>query len=549
MAAVTSGASGATWEQPSEVLAAGTGPLPTDLLALEGWQHDGGDAGVVAGGPVGGVGSGVWGDVAGAEAWGDASTWPEGVAGEYPYGEYPYGEYPYGDYPYGDPFGGTYDDPYTIPGYEEPLASAYPAGLGQGDIPEPTVRAYRAAAAVLAREEPGCGIDWALLAGIGRVESNHGRFGGAVVTTAGTSVPGIYGPRLDGSLAGTMVIRDTDGGALDADPVYDRAVGPMQFIPGTWARWGSDGDRDGVRNPQDIDDAALAAARYLCAGGADIGGAGASAAVRRYNNSTEYVNLVLSTAAGYRDGDVTTVPGGTAPVYGQPGPPGWVPPSVVYPGGPVGDGGTTTPGTATPGTATPGTATPGRPPSTQPPREPTTRPTTQPTRPTTAPTTQPPRTTDPTVRPTTRPTTTRPTRPTTAPTAPPSGEPTAPPSGQPTGTPSGQPTGGPSGQPTGAPSGEPTGAPSGEPTAVPSSGAPSSSAPASPAPSGTTSVAPTGAPGGPATAPVCDPDVVLDEATGTVVDAETGEPVDGAVPCEPGPTGAAAADVEPSREP
>ncbi len=47
-------------------------------------------------------------------------------------------------------------------------------------------------------------------------------------------------------------------------PTYDRAVGPMQFLPGTWGRWGSDGDRDGVSDPQDVDDAALAAARYLC---------------------------------------------------------------------------------------------------------------------------------------------------------------------------------------------------------------------------------------------------------------------------------------------
>ena len=45
---------------------------------------------------------------------------------------------------------------------------------------------------------------------------------------------------------------------------YDRAVGPMQFIPSTWSVIGVDGDNDGKRNPQDIDDAALATAVYLC---------------------------------------------------------------------------------------------------------------------------------------------------------------------------------------------------------------------------------------------------------------------------------------------
>ncbi len=51
---------------------------------------------------------------------------------------------------------------------------------------------------------------------------------------------------------------------------WQRATGPLQFIPSTWERWGSDGDGDGVADPQDIDDAAYAAARYLCASGADL---------------------------------------------------------------------------------------------------------------------------------------------------------------------------------------------------------------------------------------------------------------------------------------
>ena len=183
------------------------------------------------------------------------------------------------------------------------------SGLGAHGIPEPALRAYTGAADTLAVLAPSCGVDWALLAGIGRVETNHGRFAGAVIGSSGVSLPAIFGPRLDGSLAGTMVIRDTDGGRLDRDAAYDRAVGPMQFLPGTWGGYSSDGDGDGVSDPHDIDDAALAAAKYLCsaAGGLDQP-SGAAKAVRRYNNSAAYVELVLSLGNLFRTGAAVGIP-------------------------------------------------------------------------------------------------------------------------------------------------------------------------------------------------------------------------------------------------
>ncbi|HEY6797713.1 MAG TPA: lytic murein transglycosylase [Kineosporiaceae bacterium] len=95
-------------------------------------------------------------------------------------------------------------------------------------------------------------------------------------------------------------MRDTDGGALDGDPVWDHAVGPMQFLPRTWRQYAQDGDHDGVTNPQDVNDAAATAARYLCAAGRDLSTpAGRLAAVLRYNDSLAYADSVLQHDAVY----------------------------------------------------------------------------------------------------------------------------------------------------------------------------------------------------------------------------------------------------------
>jgi hypothetical protein len=178
-------------------------------------------------------------------------------------------------------------------------------------IPSAALAAYQRAETVINAADEGCQLTWQLIAAIGRVESNHGRANGNTLDDDGLATPGIFGVALNGA-NNTSEIVDTDAGQFDNDPAYDRAVGPMQFIPSTWSVVGVDADGDGVRNPQDIDDAALGTAVYLCSGADDLGtDAGRQSAVFRYNHSQSYVDLVLDIMDAYLQGDFTSVPNGT----------------------------------------------------------------------------------------------------------------------------------------------------------------------------------------------------------------------------------------------
>jgi membrane-bound lytic murein transglycosylase B len=194
----------------------------------------------------------------------------------------------------------------------KPLVSMLPAGVVAGSssmvtldssgIPVRALQGYRKAATLINSADPSCHIDWALLAAIGRVESDHGRFGGSQLNSAGVAQPAIIGMRLDGT-NGTARILDTDGGRLDGDTVYDRAVGPMQFLPSTWAAVGVDANGDGVKDPQNIDDAAAATAVYLCSGHSDLSRPDElRSSILRYNDSDSYVQMVTSIANAYRNG-------------------------------------------------------------------------------------------------------------------------------------------------------------------------------------------------------------------------------------------------------
>ena len=196
---------------------------------------------------------------------------------------------------------------------QAPPAAAAPtrggvAGLADGDwvkrvsaasgIPARALAAYAGAALAKASAMPECGLGWTTLAGIGAVESDHGRHGGSSVGEDGAVTPPIYGIALDGDAASH--IPDSDGGEVDGDAEYDRAVGPMQLIPQTWRNWHVDGNGDGVEDPQNIDDAAVATSNYLCRASGDMTDRdGWRAGVLAYNGSDAYAQSVADAANRY----------------------------------------------------------------------------------------------------------------------------------------------------------------------------------------------------------------------------------------------------------
>ena len=263
---------------------------------------------------------------------------------------------------------------------------------------------------------------------------------------AGDTLVPILGPALDGS-PGVAAIPDTDDGRWDRDRTWDRAVGPMQFIPSSWRVHGQDGNGDGDRDPNNVLDATLGSAGYLCTGERDLTVTkDRRAAVFSYNHSWDYVDLVLAWAEAYAGGTPVLTgtlggdPGRTArPAGGGPTRPGADGRSPQRPSPPADEPGTDRPPPPPPAPASSATGGPSAHPSTP---LPGTRPTATPDPTETAAATCPGD--EPT------------------PTGTPAGETATPdpsPSPTPTPTPTPTATDSPSAQPTGSPTPEPTGTP------------------------------------------------------------------------------------------
>ncbi|SIO84763.1 lytic transglycosylase domain-containing protein [Nocardiopsis sp. JB363] len=168
-------------------------------------------------------------------------------------------------------------------------------------IPRRVLEGYASAQLVLDEEQAECGMSWPTLAGIGFIESRHGTYAGGEVGSDGNTTVDVIGIALDGT-NNTRAIPDTEGGELDGDTEWDRAVGPMQFIPVTWAKWGESLEGDGDPDPHNIDDAALSSARYLCEDGRDLSTTEDwEDAIFEYNRSDSYRDDVLAYAHAYAD--------------------------------------------------------------------------------------------------------------------------------------------------------------------------------------------------------------------------------------------------------
>jgi cell wall-associated NlpC family hydrolase len=141
-----------------------------------------------------------------------------------------------------------------------------PSATALNDIPASYLALYQEAAGLCP------GLDWSILAGIGKIESDHGRSG----------LPGVHSGH------------NTKG-----------AEGPMQFLPATFRAYDQPVPEGGQTpaSPYDPTDAIYAAARYLCASGAR-NGRDLPAAIYAYNHSDNYVTEVLNQAAKYRANDI-----------------------------------------------------------------------------------------------------------------------------------------------------------------------------------------------------------------------------------------------------
>ncbi|GAB3128964.1 hypothetical protein GCM10027289_09670 [Tsukamurella serpentis] len=200
--------------------------------------------------------------------------------------------------------------PGARPGRHVPIAprpEAVKVAPGPLGIPGAAYAAYKAAADRMALEAPACGIEWNLVAAIGRIESGHAD--GGNVDARGQTLTPIEGPVLDGSLAGNAVIRDGAG--------FARALGPMQFLSTTWKMFGGDNNGDGTPDVNNLRDATYGAARYLCSSSSGLQHeANQRVAVFAYNQSNSYVDNVVAWSKAYRDRAIPVggIPDMNAPV-------------------------------------------------------------------------------------------------------------------------------------------------------------------------------------------------------------------------------------------
>lgn len=174
--------------------------------------------------------------------------------------------------------------------------------LSAGDVPPAALAAYQNTEVVMSVSRPDCWLGWSLLAGMGQVGTDHGRDDAHQIDEAGVVSPRLFGPRLMAPGGEGTPAADTDRGRYDGDKRGDRAMGPLLITPSAWASFTVDGDEDGVRNPQDVDDAGLAVGVALCSSGEDLSTTqGQRAALVGFYGSAEFADMVIDAARAYEN--------------------------------------------------------------------------------------------------------------------------------------------------------------------------------------------------------------------------------------------------------
>lgn len=176
----------------------------------------------------------------------------------------------------------------AVPANGAGIANSGPSALALSEIPPYLLAHYESA--------PACaGLPWQVVAAIGFIESRHGE--GRVDPATGNTNPPILGPALDGSGGNEALPATPASTTWTGDARWQHAIGPMQFLAGTWQAWGVDGSGDGVADPNNAYDAIAGAGRYLCDGKPTLDSL--SAAILRYNNSATYEADVINKAIAY----------------------------------------------------------------------------------------------------------------------------------------------------------------------------------------------------------------------------------------------------------
>jgi cell wall-associated NlpC family hydrolase len=156
---------------------------------------------------------------------------------------------------------------------------------GPLDIPARALLGYANGELVLRSEAPRCHLSWVTLAGLGKAGSDHGR---------------IHGGRLDANGLPSRPLGAAPLQGAAGENATDQRSGPLQLAPRQWSAAGRDVPGSAHPDVQDVDDAAIAAGRTLCAGGTDLS-AGDSwwKAIARYRDSDLFRQQVLGNAQLY----------------------------------------------------------------------------------------------------------------------------------------------------------------------------------------------------------------------------------------------------------